>query len=1628
MTDSANPLRSMDEPTDDTFKEILDTGKDFLQQNRLVEQLEQASQQVPDVGMLADNPAQALQDVVSVPLGAAVDAVESVGSFLDLSGDTFTTAANTLFGYGQPDEENPFSKNYKKGNWIDIPDRFTPETKSGFGKLLRGLGEFGLLAVATSATGGALAPALGGAVKATGAGTKLLSMASKFKAGSRPIQFLTSPKMQKIGKIAGEGAVADFIMNDSEEANIANLVNQYAPMIPFSEALQINEEDNPWFARIKSVTAGAGANLVGHALVGFLKGKVFAKKRAKELIEEQKLLTGSDPKLLKGGTDALGKGFVIKDFYADVINRANNEGTAVAQKYIRKNIDQDEIHNKELADFNYNEGKGVRADVDYLDLYLRKYLHEGDYEEAQRLLAGEKLKGDIVIKGDPAEGFPDRTIKEQDRIVDTRGKGTYFHGTSVEIDKLDGPADANYYQEGGPGLFGYGFYTTDDIITAIKYKNKKTKKVEAELSNPLIYQTRKLQDVKFYDLDTPMTKTAPFGMNEALKWMDESIAIDSPNSVVTDISDILSDTLDLVGRDGSLADFIRASRKIAWQDYDMDAWEHAEYILEPLQERLQKSGFGGYTHQGGLYAGKGKRMHQVEIYWDPRNQIELGKTSTETATLQDYIDLALAKGKAGGDTWLPELGKSSKQDAVDRLRKPDPAVNPNKFGESEKATERIDTDSKNIYAENLNEATLNRKAGRRPVGSTTMATEPSIRRMTNDDRSLRKFITEIMDNTVESSFRQIDNAQPWSDHLDTIFQKAKEINDIVGVGGEEGLRALRRYLNADLGTKRVSVDDLTGRENFIFWDFDGEKIITITPQMKNALTIAIHYNLRKAADIGTGVTMLPKGANATRQAINILDHLQIAMVELKKISYMTGNALQVQRGDGIFPQAARAKHSKRLKQIIQEEKTFTQNLKDLLEKGDKRGARQLSEIYAITDGNVRSLSMMQSYLKARLGFGGVVDGNKINSQLLRELSSVYYSSILSSPKTPIRAVVGTNLITVLRPFQMWAGANLPGRVNREQSALAAAVIDGIGKAYSESWKIFKHNWDQGVHNQRLSYTGRFDLPNDLKNFQRLGKYAEEFGTDSEKTMYQVINRLVRLNTNPFMRYSQNIMGAGDAAARHVIGRFTARIRAAQEGIDKGIPLDNLTDYAKSQEQRFIDQIFQLDKDNQYVVTDGAALMAGREATMTKDVEGWAKAFESLSSNPVGMLFFPFVRTGYNAVRLTVQHTPLEMMQRRFKDIRDGVNLEKYGLTAADLPAERALQDGRIAMGSTIASMAFIGAMTGSIYGDVPRDKEMRDLWKMEGIRPHTMRIGNTMFSYRDLEPFNTIIATAANLANYQHALDENIRTEMFETLSFMAAATLVDKSMLAGVEDLAAVLDPEGLANKGGRLVSKTLRSALPYSGLLGSMGDVLDANQKEANNMWEMMIRRDAMFKSTIPPKYDMLAKDRSGKKLEMPGANPLMRTFNLLSPVAVTNTSGDPVKTMLYEIGYNLPEVTKTYKGLRLTSTERSMMSKYISMSSLRKNLERIMLDPNGSFQTGYKEFKALGLTRRAGYRVEDQKFYKMIQKEFRKAKKEAYTRMKQENSEIANKLKEQERKRRSGALGNYDTIKYLIEDFPK
>ena len=68
-----------------------------------------------------------LQEVASAVGGGAIDAVESVGGFAELTGDTIKTGLNQLLGKATDDSQNPFSNEYSHGdaNWLQIPDEIT---------------------------------------------------------------------------------------------------------------------------------------------------------------------------------------------------------------------------------------------------------------------------------------------------------------------------------------------------------------------------------------------------------------------------------------------------------------------------------------------------------------------------------------------------------------------------------------------------------------------------------------------------------------------------------------------------------------------------------------------------------------------------------------------------------------------------------------------------------------------------------------------------------------------------------------------------------------------------------------------------------------------------------------------------------------------------------------------------------------------------------------------------------------------------------------------------------------------------------------------------------------------------------------------------------------------------------------------------------------------------------------------------------------------------------------------------------------------------------------------------------------------------------------------------------------
>ena len=208
---------------------------------------------------LGSNTLDTTKELVTAVAGGGVDAVDSVLEFTDLTGDLIKTGWNKIWGNPLDQTQVPWSEQYEAGSFLDLSiSEWVPENKSGLGKMARGLVEFGFLTAATGSVGGAIGKNLGlSGLKLTTRSAAAARVAGFGRAGTKTINFIS-----KGARVAAEGGAAEFISSQSDEANIANLVEEHIPWFPFAEALAIDPEDNTYLARLKSVAAGAGINVV----------------------------------------------------------------------------------------------------------------------------------------------------------------------------------------------------------------------------------------------------------------------------------------------------------------------------------------------------------------------------------------------------------------------------------------------------------------------------------------------------------------------------------------------------------------------------------------------------------------------------------------------------------------------------------------------------------------------------------------------------------------------------------------------------------------------------------------------------------------------------------------------------------------------------------------------------------------------------------------------------------------------------------------------------------------------------------------------------------------------------------------------------------------------------------------------------------------------------------------------------------------------------------------------------------------------------------------------------------------------------------------------------------------------
>ena len=1294
--------------------------------------------------------------------GGAAQAVESVGSFAELTGDTLKTGFNKLFGIPLDETQNPFSSQYQAGDasWLDIPDEWVPENKTGLGKLARGLVEFGLLTAATGGTGGLV----GGAARV---GTRVALAGRAAGLTSRQIKFVT-----KGAKILGDGAAAELISNSAEDENLMNLVNEYTPWMSswVSNALAVDEEDNPWSARIKTVAVGAGLNGVAHGVTGYVAGRLTALRE-----------------LRKGKS----------------VDEANAAGNAVKDEVIAKGLASDEAASKDMAEMRYADGQGVST-KDPRDEYLKKYLSADEYK------AYQKQQGE-----DP-----------------------------------------------------------ENLLTQV----------------------------------------------------DEQIAAAEASGDKT------------------------------------------------LLRRLKKT--------------------RKEVEKDIEQRV-------------DYDAIADQRGEGAGDPFDYATNQSATQAAEAVGRQPDPFVNGEKFDATEKATYGKDSDA---TVRNLQESIVDSKVGGSGKSATIAESEANLLRMSRGDKNLYQYIKEVSEDIARESFKSLDNRLDYREVQNLILRQTLELTSMIEDGGDIAKKFADYFVKNDKNA-RIYLDN-------------GTEIVTATPAQRAALQLTIHTLAKRAQDIATGAVHMADDVNIYRQADMVFDAMKVALIEHKKVGYMWGlDGKRLQ--DGLLPAALKADTEKQLAKVTDDINQYIEELKKLTKNGQLDDVRMLLEAHSLTN-NVRTLEHLHDFIRAKV-WGGSVNGIQIRGELRKQIQSTFYNSILSAPITPIKAIVGTNFISFLRPIQAWMGATLKG--DQKQAVIAAAQLDAIGQSLGESWQMFKHNWDQGFQAKAQSYDMKYDVGEDIREWKRLKPYIEKYGSQKDKLAYSVLDASVKFNTLPGVKYSQNLMGAGDAFARTVIGRMEMRRKAALKVIEKGADLSDVTRLSREIDEQFRSEIFSKNAEGRWIVTDTAARLAGDEAAMTKALEGVGASLEGLSDHPVLRAFFPFVRTGFNALDIAFEHTPLRRFQQKFKDITKGENLEKYGIfNDDDLAAAKALMDGRLATGYLVSSMAVIAALSGNMTGNEPLDKETRDNWKAAGIPPLSFKVPgtNTYISYRNIEPFNTLFAMVANVAQNFDVLGEDWTERWLQKVTFMFSSVIVDKSMLSGVEDLARLFNPETSGDLLARTGSRYLRSHLPYAGLLGSIGDVVDANQKEAQKLTEMIARRDALFKSFLPPRYDILSKDRTGKQLVYGPEDVMLRAFNAFSPIPITYTDGDSVKQTLLETRFNLPQTLSTYREEPLNSYEMSQMQLYLSKGDLRKNLEALFNEP-----AWRKEFEAYkngkNLNSANDVKLTKQGWYLDIKDVFDRAKKDAISEFLYYNPEFKERFENREAINVLSKSGSIEELEALV-NMPK
>ena len=624
-----------------------------------------------------------------------------------------------------------------------------------------------------------------------------------------------------------------------------------------------------------------------------------------------------------------------------------------------------------------------------------------------------------------------------------------------------------------------------------------------------------------------------------------------------------------------------------------------------------------------------------------------------------------------------------------------------------------------------------------------------------------------------------------------------------------------------------------------------------------------------------------------------------------------------------------------------------------------------------TDAQVRSFAEVVSGLDDIHSFGDLDEyfkfklKNKQDGLVFEELGGVYVNSVLSGPRTPMKAIFGTASAAYIDSVEGIVGSALPAMFGnvRAQRTLRASLgsVNAMNQALGESFDIFRRNVGAYLRQDVAAVSSRFPYKTaQKKQWEAFGAWinTSENATYGDKAAFAIMDAGYKLNNSSMFTYANSIMTASDDAWRPLMARYRARNRAWRAAIDDEAAdalTDSVPEVMMRYDKRFYDEL--LDSNGRIDFSKDAVLESMyQRATLTEPLQGFNKDLDEVMGRyPLTRPMYMFARTGVNDLRYQVRKMPVlgqlfDKDRAIFNATYDNLDsVAKFGIkTAGDLEQAKFEMAGRIAIGTAVTFGGVQAYQQSRLTGDGPMDPQIRQAWIDAGWEPNKVSIplpgGMEMkLGLEQLGGFGLMLRNIANVGDNIELMGEKWGENNWATIAHAVGQTATDKFAMSNLADFADIFNnPQRFLERG---IGQIANNQVPLAGLRNQLGQVLVPGQAEVDSGIVDSIRN--RNKSTellageqaLPPKWDLL------EHRPLKNWNFWQRALDAVNPVGLSiDKQASLGRKLIYNSNYDLSVKFYRYKGVDMSEDKyaRNAFNEAFSKQNVIQELDVLASDP--------------------------------------------------------------------------------------